>query len=55
MEEEARTILRAVLAEEAPVRPHLVDAVRNRFATLGGVDLPESPRETLRAPPRFDR
>ncbi len=54
MEEEARSILRAALVDGAPNQTHIVDAVRSRFAPLGGVDLPELQREALRAPPGFE-
>ncbi|MGD9537567.1 MAG: plasmid stabilization protein [Alphaproteobacteria bacterium] len=53
MEEEARDILRTALSQE-PVRPtNLAAAIRARFAPLGGVDLPEVPREPMREPPDF--
>jgi len=55
MEEEARNILRTALAE-APRQPgNLAEAIRRRFAPLGGVELDIPPRETMREPPRFDR
>lgn len=50
MEEEARNILCAALAQESPV-PDLADAIRKRFETLGGVDLELPPREPIRTPP----
>ena len=54
MEEEARRILRAALAdEEAPVR-NLADAVRHRFRRFGGVDLQLPERGQIRKPPRRD-
>jgi plasmid stability protein len=54
MEEEARDILRSALSTE-PSRPgNLVEAIRRRFAPLGGVDLPETARDAMREPPRFD-
>ena len=53
MEDEARAILRAALSTE-PVRPRdLGQAIHARFAALGGVDLPEIPREASREPPDF--
>ena len=53
MEEEARDILRSALSTE-PVRPRdLGSAIHERFAALGGVDLPETRREPSRAPPDF--
>jgi len=54
MEEEARDILRSALSTE-PVRPRdLGQAIHERFAALGGVDLPEIPREPSREPPGFE-
>jgi plasmid stability protein len=54
MEEEARDILRSALSTE-PVRPRdLGSAIHERFAALGGVDLPETRREPSRAPPDFE-
>lgn len=50
MEEEARDILRAALSTEAPRSNNLVDAIRTRFAPLGGVDVPLAPREPIREP-----
>ena len=51
MEEEARAILRAALTE--PASPNLAQAIRARFAPLGGVELDIPPREPMREPPRF--
>ena len=51
MEDEARDILRTALSRE-PVPPeNLAAAIRARFAPLGGVDLPQVPREPMREPP----
>ncbi len=53
MEDEARDILRAALSTETP-KPHdLGQAIHARFAALGGVDLPETPREPIREPVDF--
>ena len=52
MEEEARNILRAALAEEAATPRHPADAIRRRFAPLGGIDLRLPAREPMREPPR---
>jgi len=53
MEEEARQVLSAALAEE-PRRPlNLAEAIRRRFAPLGGVELELPPREPVREPPDF--
>lgn len=48
MEDEAREILTSVLAEE-PIRAgNIYDAIRARFASLGGVELPIQKREPIR-------
>lgn len=54
MEEEARDILRAALSSEVPPPRNLVDAIRERFGALSGVDLPDVPRESIRTPVDFD-
>ncbi len=53
MEAEAREIPRLALAGQRPKLRNLADAIRERFAALGGVDLPALPRESLREPPSF--
>jgi plasmid stability protein len=53
MEDEARDILRTALNREHGQPTNLVAAIRARFAPLGGVDLPEVPREAMREPPDF--
>jgi plasmid stability protein len=55
MEDEVRVILRLALAEEKSGPQDLGLAIRRRFASLGGVELPATPREPAREPPRFDR
>jgi plasmid stability protein len=53
MEEEARQVLTAALAEE-PKRPlNLVESIRRLVAPLGGVELELPPREFVREPPDF--
>ena len=52
MEEEARNILRATLAEQASAPFNLADAIRKRFEPLGGVELRLPPREPMREPPQ---
>jgi antitoxin FitA len=48
MEAEARTILsEAVAAEPDESEPNLAEAIRRRFAPLGGVDLELPPRELV--------
>jgi antitoxin FitA len=49
MEAEARDILRAALSPEMQSLGDLGQAIRNRFEALGGVDLPETPRQPIRA------
>lgn len=55
MEEEARVILRSALTNPATAapEPNLADFARALFAPLGGVDLPEVPRDPARPPPIF--
>lgn len=54
MEAEARKLLREGLGKSAP-RPdaHLVDQIRALFEPLGGLELPEIPRDPIRDPPDF--
>ncbi len=53
MEDEARDILRTVLNHEQAQPTNLAAAIRARFEPLGGVELPEVPREAMRKPPDF--
>ena len=53
MEEEARVILRMVLSEK-PATKRLTESIRERFESLGGVDLDLPPREAIREPPTPD-
>ena len=52
MEDEARNILRAALAQDAPKPRNLAEAIRQRFAPLGGVELRLPVREPIREPPK---
>ena len=52
MEEEARNILRAAVAEEPPLRRDLAQAIRRRFQSLGGVELRLPERDPIRQPPK---
>ena len=52
MEDEARNILRAALAEEAATPRNLAEAVRRRFRPLGGVELRLPVRGPMREPPK---
>ena len=51
MEDEARTILRAALADQEVGGPNLAQAIRRRFEPLGGVELRLPPRQPMREPP----
>jgi len=51
MEEEARNILRAALAEEDAAPRDLAAAIGARFRPLGGVELALPAREPMREPP----
>ena len=53
MEEEARNLLSAALAEEASNPRNLAEAIRKRFEPLGGIDLRLPPREPMREPPKL--
>ncbi len=53
MEEEAREILKSALLPEQPPK-NLGNAIRRRFARLGGVELEIPPREMGREPPDFE-
>ena len=55
MEEEARHILRAAVAEDATPAPDLAEAIRRRFQPLGGVDLTLPDRGAIRKPPKPGR
>jgi plasmid stability protein len=52
MEQEARTILREALARETTETRNLAIVIHERFAPLGGLDLPLPAREPIREPPR---
>jgi plasmid stability protein len=55
MEAEARSILsEAVAGDREEPEPNLAEAIRRRFAPLGGVDLELPPREFVDTPPSFD-
>lgn len=53
MEDEARDILRSALSTELPQPRSLAQSIHDRFAALGGVDLPDVPREKAREPIAF--
>jgi antitoxin FitA len=55
MEAEARAILsEAVAGDRDQPERNLAEAIRRRFAPLGGVDLELPPDEFVNAPPSFD-
>ena len=54
MEEEAREILRSALRNSAPAKRNLTEAIRRRFAPLGGIELELPPRDAIRRAPEFD-
>jgi antitoxin FitA len=55
MEAELRQILKEALsAEKRYPKLNLAEAIRRRFAPLGGVDLERPPGEFVEAPPSFD-
>jgi hypothetical protein len=55
MEAEARDIISGAVGAERPREVSLAEAIRRRFAPLGGADdLEIPPREPPRDPPRFD-
>lgn len=55
MEDEARNILRAALAEDSRTPQNLAEAIRRRFQPLGGVVLRLPTREPMREPPKPDK
>ncbi len=54
MEDEARDILRTVLAVDPAQAGNLADAIRARIEPLGGVELSPPPRTPMRKPPAFE-
>jgi plasmid stability protein len=54
MEDEARDILRTVLALREPPPGDLAGAIRARLQPLGGVEFAIPPREPIRAAPDFN-
>ncbi len=53
MEDEARDILKAALSAEVARRSDLGQAIHERFAALGGVDISLPSREPIRSPPNL--
>ncbi len=54
MEAELRHILNDVLGGDAHREVNLAEAIRRRFAPLGGVDLEPHPPQKVGKPPTFD-
>ena len=54
MEAELRHILKEALGGEKRAELNLAEAIRRRFAPLGGVDLELPPPEFVGEPPSFD-
>ena len=54
MEAELRSILSDALSQDEAPEPNLAEAIRRRFAPLGGVELEPHPAVPVGAPPRFD-
>jgi antitoxin FitA len=55
MEAELRHILSDVLERNEQPQLNLAEAIRRRFAPLGGVELPPHPAVTVGEPPSFAR
>lgn len=55
MEEEARTLLRAAVAQEPAIAGNLAEAIGAHFRPLGGVELKIARREPMREPPKPGR
>ncbi|MBF0238365.1 MAG: plasmid stabilization protein [SAR324 cluster bacterium] len=53
MEDEARDILRTALSVEPASGQSLVESIRARVASLGGIELELLPREPIRGPGDF--
>jgi len=54
MEAELRHIISDALAGNRGRETNLAEAIRRRFAPLGGVDLEPHPRQPINEPPSFD-
>ena len=54
MEAELRAIVSAAVQEDPAPPPNLAEAIRRRFAPLGGVELEPHPPVTPSAPPTFE-
>jgi plasmid stability protein len=54
MEAELRAIVSAAVRDDAAPALNLAEAIRRRFAPVGGADLESHPPVTPRAPPTFE-
>ena len=54
MEAELRSILSEAVKANESAEPNLAEAIRRRFAPLGGVDLEPHPPVPIGPPPSFD-
>jgi hypothetical protein len=50
---DVKSRLKSALASQEAGPRNLAESIRARFASLGGVDLPDLPREPMRRPPRL--
>ena len=55
MEAEAREILKVALKGKGTAERNLAERIRRRFASLGGVELADLPREPMRRPLKLGR
>jgi plasmid stability protein len=55
MEDEARQILRAAVAEDTASTGNLAEQIHQRFKPMGGVDLDLTERPPIRRPPKLSR
>ena len=53
MEEEVRDILKCAAAEDTASGANWAAQIHERFAKLGGLEIPERNREPIREPPDF--
>jgi antitoxin FitA len=55
MEEEAREILHSAVSVQEPRPGHSwADRIHQRFAKIGGFEMPERIKEPIREPPNFE-
>lgn len=54
VEDEARDILQASLSTKKSTALDLAASIRAKFSAIGGITLPETPREATRPPVTFE-